>query len=148
MNANPGYRADEVETPAVLHAWKAVLDLIESLSVTKMIPGHLERGWELDYAADLAYNRKYLGLLEEKVFLAHKAPGMEDLKTTFTDMFPDATKNREFFIGHLTNQFGEGGKVWAENKHQNVGARTQADLEGYQVDKELSKSKSVLPYTK
>ena len=78
--------------------------------------------------------------------MAHKAPGMDDLKSTFTETFPDATKNREFFIGHLTNQFGEGGQIWAENKHQNVEARTQADLEGYQVDKKLSKAKSVKPY--
>jgi len=31
----------------------------------------------------------------------------------------------------MSNQFGEGGKIWEENRHHNVGARTQNDLEGF-----------------
>ena len=40
-------------------------------------------------------------------------------------------KNLDFFLGHLSNQFGEGGQVWEENKHHNVGARTKEQLEAY-----------------
>lgn len=50
---------------------------------------------------------------------------------TFKDAFPRADRNLDFFLGHLSNQFGEGGKVWEENKHHNVSARTTETLEGF-----------------
>ena len=55
----------------------------------------------------------------------------ENGPTTNTDTFLQADKNLDFFLGHLSNQFGEGGKVWEENRHHNVGARTKDDLEAY-----------------
>lgn len=33
-----------------------------------------------------------------------------------------ADRNLDFFLGHLSNNFGEGGEVWEENRHHNVGA--------------------------
>ena len=56
---------------------------------------------------------------------------MGDIYTTFKDAFPKADKNLDFFLRHLSNQFGEGGKVWEENRYHNVGARTKQDLEGF-----------------
>jgi hypothetical protein len=58
---------------------------------------------------------------------------VDDIFNTFKDAFPKADKNLEFFLGHLSNQFGEGGKVWEENRHHNVGGRTKEDLEGFVV---------------
>ena len=37
----------------------------------------------------------------------------------------------DFFLGHLSNQFGEGGKVWEENKHHDVSSRKRDTLEGF-----------------
>ncbi|KAK1076834.1 hypothetical protein LTR48_008967, partial [Friedmanniomyces endolithicus] len=110
------------------------LDLIEEgLRPEKVIPGHIEQGWELDAKADLAHARKYLQFFAEKVTYAKKKPGVDELYKTFKDAFPEADKNLDFFLGHLSNQFGEGGKVWEENKHHNVGARTKEQLEAYYI---------------
>jgi hypothetical protein len=122
------------------------LDLIDSLQPTKVIPGHIERGWALDAKADMDHNRKYLGLLKEKVFQAKQQPPLVELRETFEAAFPEADANRDFFLGHLSNQFGKGGQIWEENKHQNVGTRTEATLQGYQIDRVLSKAASVLQY--
>ena len=46
-------------------------------------------------------------------------------------LIPSADKNLDFFLGHLFNQFGEGRKVWEENRHHDVGARTKEQLEAY-----------------
>jgi hypothetical protein len=56
---------------------------------------------------------------------------MDDIYATFKAAFPKADKNLEFFLGHLSNQFGEGGKIWEENRHHNVGARTKEELQGF-----------------
>ncbi|KAK0921674.1 hypothetical protein LTR57_008471 [Friedmanniomyces endolithicus] len=123
---------EEVETPQLLDAWFKTLDLIEEgLRPEKVIPGHIEKGWELDAKADLAHARKYLQFFAEKVTYAKEKPGVDELYKTFKDAFPQADKNLDFFLGHLSNQFGEGGKVWEENKHHNVGARTKEQLEAY-----------------
>ncbi|KAK0250729.1 hypothetical protein LTR91_014458 [Friedmanniomyces endolithicus] len=134
---------EEVETPQLLDAWFKTLDLIEEgLRPEKVISGHVEQGWELDAKADLAHARKYLQFFAEKVTYAKKKPGVDELYKTFKDAFPQAGKslimyderyhkNLDFFLGHLSNQFGEGGKVWEENKHHNVGARTKEQLEAY-----------------
>jgi len=58
---------------------------------------------------------------------------VKELYDTFKDEFPQADKNLEFFLGHLSNQFGEGGQIWEENKHHNVSARTASDLEGFVI---------------
>lgn len=62
-----------------------------------------------------------------------------------------ADKNLDFFLGHLSNTHGEGGKVWEgessnvanfdetedranigiENRHHNVANRTKKQLEAY-----------------
>ncbi|EMD00412.1 hypothetical protein BAUCODRAFT_28764 [Baudoinia panamericana UAMH 10762] len=122
---------EEVETPQLLHAWHRTLDLIEALKPVKVIPGHIEQGWALDAKEDLAYMRKYLDLFAEKITNAKKKPTVDELYKTFKDAFPQADKNLDFFLGHLSNQFGEGGQVWEENRHHNVGARTKEQLEAY-----------------
>jgi hypothetical protein len=58
---------------------------------------------------------------------------VDDLTKTFSESFPQAKVAADFFISHLANDFGEGGKVWEENKHHNVGARTEEGLLGYIV---------------
>lgn len=63
-------------------------NLIETLSPTKVITGHLEQGWELDAKADLAHNKKYLDLFAEKIMRAQKKPGVDDIYKTFKDAFP------------------------------------------------------------
>jgi len=123
--------AEEIETPQILSAWKHTLDLIESLKPEKVIPGHLEAGWILDTKADLAHNRAYLDLFTDKISKASKKPAVDEIYSTFKDAFPKADKNLDFFLGHLSNQFGEGGQVWEENRHHNVGARTEEQLEGF-----------------
>lgn len=125
------HRVEEVETPALLDAWQKTLDLIEALAPTRVIAGHLEAGWEFDAKADVDHTRKYLNLLGEKVTFAKKKPTVDELFNTFKQAFPQAEKNLEFFLGNLSNKFGEGGKVWEENQHHNVGARTLEGLEGY-----------------
>lgn len=79
----------------------------------------------------MAYMRSYLDLFAKKITNAPKKPGVEELYNTFRDAFPQADKNLDFFLGHLSNQFGEGGKVWEENRHHDVGSRNQAQLEGF-----------------
>lgn len=79
----------------------------------------------------MEHNRKYLDLFTEKISKAPKKPAVDDIYATFKEAFPKADKNLEFFLGHLSNQFGEGGKIWEENRHHNVGARTKEDLEGF-----------------
>lgn len=122
---------EEIETRQILEAWEKTLDVIESLGAVKIIPGHLETGWEPDAKEDLAHMRKYLHLFSEKITHADKKPQVKDLFETFKKAFPLADKNLEFFLGHLSNQFGEGGEIWEENRHHNVGARTKEQLEGY-----------------
>lgn len=87
-------------------------------------PRHIEQGWEPDFTADLAHMKKYLSLFGEKVTNAPKKARLDKLFSFFKDSFPQATKNLDFFLGHLSNghlsnQFGEGGTIWEENRHQN-----------------------------
>lgn len=110
-----------------------VINLIDSLSPSKIIVGHLDAGWELDAQADLEHNRKYLALFRAKIAEAQKKPAVQEIYDTFKDAFPTADKNLDFFLGHLSNQFGEGGKIWEENRHQYVAARTAESLEGFIV---------------
>ena len=104
---------------------------MESLPPSKIIVGHLEQDWRLDTAADLAHNKKYLSLFQDKIQNAEKKPPVKEIYDTFKDAFPQADKNLEFFLGHLSNQFGEGGQVWEENRHHEVGKRTREVLEGF-----------------
>ncbi|BDD62980.1 hypothetical protein MPDQ_002382 [Monascus purpureus] len=122
---------EEVETPALLQAWNKTLDLITLLDPIKIIPGHLERGWELDAQADLAHTKKYLKLFAEKVTYAKTKPKVQDLFDFFKNEFPQCKENLDFFLGHLSNQYGEGGKVWEENRHHHVDKRTLEGLNGY-----------------
>lgn len=125
-------RAEEIETPAIWSAWMTALDTIESLGAEKIIPGHLEAGWELDPVKDLAHTRKYLQLFKDKIIAkAPQKPAVDDIYTTFKDAFPEADKNLDFFLGKLSNQFGQGGQIWEENKHHDVASRRQEELEGY-----------------
>ena len=71
-------RVEESETPQMMDAWVRTLDLIEALNPLKIIPGHIEEGWELDAKADLAHNRKYLDLFAEKVIRAEQKPKVDD----------------------------------------------------------------------
>jgi hypothetical protein len=124
-------RVEEIETPAILHAWYLTLSLIEALQPTKIICGHIENGWEFDAKEDMAYMRKYLDLFSSKITNARTKPTVDELYQTFQKAFPQCEKNLDFFLGHLSNQFGEGGKVWEENRHHNVGSRTREQLEGF-----------------
>ncbi|GME29281.1 putative metallo-beta-lactamase domain protein [Neofusicoccum parvum] len=125
--------AEEIETPAIHAAWLSTLDLIESLNPAKIIPGHIEEGWTLDAKADLAHNRKYLQLFKEKITNAPKQPSVDEIYKTFKDAFPEADKNLDFFLGHLSNQFGEGGEIWEANRHHRVAAKTREELEGWRI---------------
>jgi len=95
--------------------------------------GHLEEGWELDAKADLEHNKKYLALFRERIMEAKRKPTVEEIYGTFKNEFPQADKNLDFFLGHLSNQFGEGGKIWEENRHHDVGSRTKEGLEGFVI---------------
>ncbi|KAL1886219.1 hypothetical protein Plec18167_000148 [Paecilomyces lecythidis] len=122
---------EELESPELLEAWSKTLLLIEALHPIKLIPGHIEEGWEPNTAADLAHMKKYLSLFGEKITYAPKKPQVAELFSFFKESFPQATKNVDFFLGHLSNQFGEGGQVWEENRHQDAGRRTREQLQGY-----------------
>lgn len=125
---------EEIETPQILSAWKHVLDLVESLHPQKVIPGHMEAGWTLDAAADLAHNRKYLQLFSDKIASAPEKHSVDDLYQTFESAFPQADRNRDFFLGHLADQFGaDGGKRENLHKQHMVGARTEDMLEGFVI---------------
>lgn len=84
------HRAEEIETPQILHAWFKTLDLIEALRPDTIIPGHMEQGWQPDAKADLAHNRKYLDLFAQKITNASKKPSVNELYQTFKDAFPQA----------------------------------------------------------
>lgn len=125
---------EEVETPQILSAWSHVLDLVESLQPKKIIPGHLEAGWTLDAAADLAHNRKYLNLFSHTITHAAKRPNVDDLYQTFEEAFPQADRNRDFFLGHLADHYGvDGGQRENLHKQHNVEARTEEMLEGFVI---------------
>ncbi|KAK7883379.1 hypothetical protein LTR67_011303 [Exophiala xenobiotica] len=124
-------RVEEIETPQILEAWGRTLDVIEALEPVKIIPGHLEAGWALDAKEDMAHMRRYLQLFSEKITHAEKKPQVKDLFVTFKEAFPQADKNLDFFLGHLSNQFGEGGEIWEENRHHQVGARSKEQLQGF-----------------
>lgn len=87
----PYFRVEEIETPAILHAWYLTLDFIEALQPTKIIAGHIESGWELDPKEDLAYMRKYLDLFSSKITNAPKKPTVDDLYQTFKTAFPQVS---------------------------------------------------------
>ncbi|KAL4973715.1 beta-lactamase-like protein [Aspergillus desertorum] len=122
---------EEVETPALWEAWNKTLSLIAALQPVKLIPGHMEAGWELNAQEDLAHTQRYLDLFSEKITHAPKKASVQELFDFFKEQFPQCTENLEFFLGHLSNQYGEGGQVWEENRHHNVGARTVEGLNGY-----------------
>ena len=124
-------RVEEIETPQILDAWEKTLDIIEALNAEKIIPGHLEVGWEPKADEDMAHMRKYLQLVSEKVIHAKTKPQIKDLYETFKAAFPLADKNLEFFLGHMSNRFGEGGQAWEENRLHNIGERSKEQLEGY-----------------
>jgi hypothetical protein len=58
---------EEIESPQIYDAWLKTLDLIDALHPAKVIPGHIESGWELDAQTDLAHNRKYLVCFPSRV---------------------------------------------------------------------------------
>lgn len=124
-------RVEEVETEALLLAWKKTVSLISALNPAKLIPGHMEPGWELDTQADLDHTQKYLDLFGEKITYAPTKPQVQELYDCFRDMFPQCKENLGFFLGHLSNQFGEGGQVWEENRCHAVDKRTLKGLNGY-----------------
>lgn len=88
-----------------------VIKLIDSLAPSKIIIGHLETGWELDAKADMEHNRKYLALSKQKIADAETKPSVQDIYDTFKGGFPEAKKNLDFFLGHLSNQLREGGRI-------------------------------------
>lgn len=67
------------------------LNLIEALNPAKIIPGHLEQGWELDAKADLAHNKKYLDLFAQKIMRAQKKPAVDDIYQSFKSAFPQVS---------------------------------------------------------
>ena len=126
---------EEIETPDILSAWKLTLQLIDSLNPATIISGHIEQGWDFDAKKDMQHMHKYLDLFEQKVTPSQakgaKKPTVEDLFQTFKTAFPQCEKNLDFFLGHLSNNFGEGGQVWEENRHHDVGSRKRDTLEGF-----------------
>lgn len=130
---------EEIETPEILHAWRLTLQLIEALEPTKIIAGHIEQGWEFDAKKDLEHMHKYLDLFASKITNAPEKPTVDDLFQTFKTAFPECTKNLEFFLGHLSNQFGEGGQVWEENRLHDVKSRTREQLEGWLLGRGVGK---------
>ncbi|KAJ3540286.1 hypothetical protein NM208_g417 [Fusarium decemcellulare] len=121
----------EAETPALLAAWRKTIALIEGLNPLTIIPGHLEPGWELDAKADLAHNKKYLDLFEKTIQKAAEAPTMDEIYRIFKDAFPSAQHNIDFFVGHLSNAYGDGGVPWEANRLHKADMRTQQQLEAY-----------------
>lgn len=115
--------------------------MIDHLHPKKIIPGHMEAGWELDVKADIDHTRRYLHLFAEKVVYASGSggsgssssskPSVQELYDTFKEAFPECRENLDFFLGHMANRFGEGGRVWEENRHEDVGGRTLEELNGY-----------------
>ncbi|KAK7541898.1 putative metallo-beta-lactamase domain protein [Phyllosticta citricarpa] len=103
--------ANEIETPAIWAGWMSTLDTIEALNPVKIVPGHLEEGWRMYAKADLAHTRNYLELFREKMANAPKKISVDEVYRTFKDAFLQADKNLDFFLGHLLNQFGEGGQA-------------------------------------
>jgi hypothetical protein len=85
------FRVEEIETPAILHAWYLTLDFIEALQPTKIVTGHIESGWEMDPKEDMAYMRKYLDLFSSKITNAPVKPTVEDLYQTFKTAFPQVS---------------------------------------------------------
>ncbi|PWY95111.1 metallo-beta-lactamase domain protein, partial [Aspergillus sclerotioniger CBS 115572] len=122
---------EETESPKLLDAWLKTLDMIEQLHPVKIIPGHMEAGWELDAEADLAHTRRYLRLFGEKVTYASEKMGVKELYEVFREAFPQCRENLDFFLGHMANRFGKGGTVWEENRHQEIGEKSLEELSGY-----------------
>ncbi|KAI1627961.1 beta-lactamase [Exophiala viscosa] len=130
---------EEIETPDILHAWNLTLQLIEALDPVKIITGHIESGADFDKEKDLEHMHQYLGLFEEKITNAKEKPQVQDLFDAFKTAFPHCTKNLDFFLGHLSNQFGEGGQKWEENRQHDVASRTRDSLEGFLLGTGASK---------
>ena len=84
-------------------------------------------------AADLAHNRVYFKFFHEKIRKAVKKPNVGEIYNTFKNAFPKTYKIFDFFLGKLSNQFGEGGEVWEENRRHDVGSRTKEELEGFVI---------------
>ncbi|GKZ22148.1 hypothetical protein AbraIFM66951_006999 [Aspergillus brasiliensis] len=130
---------EELETPTLVQSWLKTLDMIDHLHPEKVIPGHMEEGWELDVQADLDHTRRYLRLFAEKVTdsasrtSSTTKPSVQELYDTFREAFPQCRENLDFFLGYMANRFGEGGKVWVENRHQDVAERTFEELNGYWI---------------
>ena len=128
---------EEIETPDILHAWKATLTLIDALKPETIIAGHIEAGWSFDAAKDMEHMWKYLQLFESQITPTQRSgaekPSVDSLFKTFKEAFPQCEKNLDFFLGHLSNQFGKGGQVWEENRHHNVEARKRDTLEGWSL---------------
>lgn len=97
LNGEPR-RAEEIETPQIWEAWMKTLNLIEALNPAKIIPGHLEQGWEMDAKADLAHNKKYLDLFAEKILRAQKKPGVDEIYQTFKDAFPKVSADPDALV--------------------------------------------------
>ncbi|GME26877.1 putative metallo-beta-lactamase domain protein [Neofusicoccum parvum] len=121
--------AEEIETPAVHAAWLSTLDLIESLNPAKVIPGHINKGREFNESIE--HSRKYLRLFKEKIQQAQSKPPVDEIYKTFEDAFSEADNNSDFFLNHLSNQFGEGGRIWEEKKHHGTAEKNREELEGW-----------------
>lgn len=87
----------------------------------------------------MEHMHKYLDLFESKITNAKKKPGVDELFETFKKAFPDCEKNLEFFLGHMSQHFGEGGTPWAENRMHDVGSRASDTLEGFLLGRGASK---------
>ncbi|KAJ9658604.1 hypothetical protein H2198_003622 [Neophaeococcomyces mojaviensis] len=129
---------EEIETPQILDAWRLTLKLIESLNPQNIIPGHIEQGWTPNAKEDMAHMHKYLDLFESKITRPSqeggKKPGVDDLFKTFKEAFPQCEKNLDFFLGKMSNAFGEGGEVWEENRMHDVKSRQKGVLEGFLLE--------------
>lgn len=81
-----------------MHAWQKSLNLIASLNATKIIPGHLERGWEMDGQADLEHTREYLQLFDDLIQNASEKYEVEALYQKFKGAFPKQIRTLTSFL--------------------------------------------------
>ena len=89
----------------------AELLVFPQLGHYKLIPGHIEAGWELDGEADLAHTRDYLSLFTEKVTCAPGKLRVHKLIEYLQNAFHGEESLLDTFFNHLPNQFGEDGQV-------------------------------------
>lgn len=87
---------EEIETPQILKAWRAVLDLVESLSPDLIVVGHIEQGVTLDAKQDMQHNRQYLDFFEALGLTkpeSERSLTPKEIWDKFVERFPECKEN-------------------------------------------------------